>query len=350
MTKRPGKKSIIASFGAFSPQEKADGDAVEPSDADKAVSPGESAHETRRSGRVGAGVIGVTQRTLTELREERDRLQALVDAGGSTDIEPALIDPSPFVDRLPDDTDVDFDRFKTLIAEEGQKVPIQVRPHPSEQGRYQVVYGHRRWRATRELGIKVKANILALDDDELVVAQGIENAARQDLSWIERAVFIGQMDGAGVRPRDIRAALSIDDAELARLRMVPRIVPEDIIHLIGRAPKIGRPRWLELARSLEARPSAAGDIRKTLSADKVSPLPSDERFRLALSATKAPAKKKAEAVELKDPFGKVVGKASIADGEVKLSVSKDLADPFRSFMETELQSLMERFFDRIDDD
>ncbi|MBP0617795.1 plasmid partitioning protein RepB [Jiella mangrovi] len=361
MTKRPGRKSIIASFGSFAVPPASQSDADECRDgqgqAPSAVEdrrtespPDANPLAERRAGRVGAGVIGVTQRTLTDLREERDRLQSLVDSSGSIAIDPSLIDPSPFKDRLPDDTDADFERFRKLLSDEGQKVPIQVRPHPKDQGRYQVIYGHRRWRAAKDLGIKVKATILSLDDGELAVAQGIENAARQDLSWIERAVFAGQMDGAGVRPRDIKAALSIDDAELARLRMVLRVVPVEMIRLIGRAPKIGRPRWQELARALDTDRYALPRLRKTLSADKVSKLSSDERFRHALATVKVPAKPELRPVDLTDPSGKVVGKASIADGEVTLTVAKELAEPFRAFMEQEVPDLMTRFFDRNRDE
>ena len=50
----------------------------EPTSAEVAKSP----VQRNPSPRVGAGVIGATQRSLSELREERDRLQALVDAGG----------------------------------------------------------------------------------------------------------------------------------------------------------------------------------------------------------------------------------------------------------------------------
>ncbi|MFX8852474.1 ParB N-terminal domain-containing protein, partial [Acinetobacter baumannii] len=90
---------------------------------------------------------------------------------------------------------------------------------------FQVIYGHRRWRAAKDLGLLVKAIVVAYDDRELAIAQGIENAARQDLSWIEKALFAFRMEDAGVKARDIRAALSIDDAELARFRSVTRAIP-----------------------------------------------------------------------------------------------------------------------------
>lgn len=339
MAKRPGGKSILASFGSFTQAES--------NDPDAAASEGQKSPPLAQPlARVGAGVIGATQRSLSELREERDNLRALVEAGGSSELDPKLIDPSPFPDRLPDDNDADFDALKKLILEEGQKVPIQVRRHPLVEGRYQVVYGHRRWRAASDLGIKVKATVLALSDRELVVAQGIENAARQDLSWIERAFFASRMEIAGIKARDIRAALSIDDPELARFRSVCRALPEDLIEAIGRAPRVGRPRWVSFATAIDEDGAALTRVRKTLSDDKVLGLPSDDRFKRALAAVKKPADRSRSDIEIKSPGGKVVGKATFSGRDVKFSVTAEQAPAFRAFVEEELPALLERFFAR----
>lgn len=337
MTKRAGGKSILANFGSFSQPEA--GVAELPAAETRLAM-------TQPSPRVGAGVIGATQRSLTELREERDRLKALVDAGGGVDLDPKLVDPSPFPDRLPDDDNLDFEALKTLISEEGQKVPIQVRQHPSNDGRYQVVYGHRRWRAALDLGIEVKATILALSDTELVVAQGIENAARQDLSWVERALFAKRMDDAGIKSRDIRAALSVDDPELARLRAVSRALPVEVIEAIGRAPKVGRPRWTALATAVSSDASAITRVKKTLSDDKVLGLPSDERFKRALAALKRPTERSQREMKLKSPAGQIVGRATFSNADVRLSVANGHAHAFNSFLEKELPNIMERFFTR----
>ncbi len=332
MSKNPSGKSIIANFGALSVA------APEGEDGSAQRVP------VQPVTRVGAGVIGATQRTLSDIREERDRLLALVAAGGGLELDPALIDPSPFPDRLPDDSDVAFEALKKLISEEGQKIPIQVRTHAITPGRYQIVYGHRRWRACRELGNKVKAILVELNDSELVVAQGIENAARQDLSWIERALFAWRMGEAGIKARDIRAALGVDDPELARLRSVCRVLPVETIEVIGRAPKVGRPRWVELATIVTNEAKALDIIRETLSADKVSGLPSDDRFRRVLSAVKRPALTERDALDLKSPRGQVVGKASFSGADVKLTVEKSRAEAFSAFLKEELPLLMEKFF------
>ncbi|MBR0883224.1 plasmid partitioning protein RepB [Bradyrhizobium liaoningense] len=335
--KRPSGRSILANFGSFAKPETSPDSSSPPVGADA---------PNQIPARVGAGVIGATQRSLAELRGERDRLQALVDAGGGSELDPSSIDPSPFPDRLPDDSQVDFEALKKLIADEGQKVPIQVRRHPTVSGRYQVVYGHRRWRAALDLGIKVKATVVALSDSELVVAQGIENAARQDLSWIERALFAWRMDQAGIKARDIRAALSVDDPELARLRAVCRAVPVEVIEAIGRAPKAGRPRWGALATAIGEDSAALDRVQKTLSGDKVSELTSDDRFKLVFAAVKQPSARSQSELELRSSAGKVLGKATFAKGDIKLTVAEKHATGFGAFLEEELPGLVERFFAR----
>ncbi|MDE2361054.1 MAG: plasmid partitioning protein RepB [Hyphomicrobiales bacterium] len=335
MTKKLGGKSLVAAFGAFSS-----------SAAEELETRSQEPHNeaVRSLARVGAGIVGATQRSLQELREERDRLEALVKSGGHQELAPELIDPSPFPDRLPDDNESDFEAFKNSVREQGQKVPVLVRTHPKSAGRYQVVFGHRRVRAARELGVPVKALVCEYTDSELAIAQGIENSERQNLTWIERAMYVARMDGHGVRPRDIRAALGIDDAELARLRQVTRATPSDVIKSIGRAPKAGRPRWLSLAAAIEQDASALERIRETLSADKVSS--SDERFQTALAAAlRRTAKMLAEPERLllRDATGAQIGSAVFGRLEVKLRVGEKQSPAFAEFLRAELPVLMEKF-------
>jgi len=345
MTKKPPRRSIVASFGLLS-QTASAAEAKEPA-SEAAVTTFNA-----QAPRVPAGVIGATQRTLSDIREERDRLQAIVDAGaaGVAEIDADLIDPSPFPDRLPDDDVTAFDAFKRSIAEDGQRVPVQVRPHPQQAGRYQVIYGHRRVRAAQDLGIPVKAFIRQLSDNDLVVSQGLENASRQDLSWIERAVFARQMESAGIRARDIRGALSLDDPELAKMRSVWRSVPGEIIVAIGRAPKIGRPRWLELAGALDGAPDKVARARETLSADKVREQPSDLRFQLVLAALSGSQKAGEKAsLDLLVESGRRVGKATFGGREIRLVVEAISADAFAAFFKAELPALMRRFDASRDD-
>ncbi|UVC12241.1 plasmid partitioning protein RepB (plasmid) [Rhizobium sp. TH2] len=245
--------------------------------------------------------------------------------GGVRELDPNLIDPSPFPDRLPDDDPQPFEDFKKSIAEDGQKVPVQVRPHPVAEGRYQTVYGHRRVRAAKDLDKLVKAIVIEISDADLAVAQGVENAARQDLSWIERALFAKRMEEAGVKSREIQAALAVGRQELARLRGVWSALPIDLIEAIGRAPKIGRPRWQELAKLVELHPERVDGARKMVPAGNISS--SDQRFQFVFNVMKAQVKPAVKAGQL----------------DLKISASSQRGRAFAKFVESRLPALIEEF-------
>ncbi|WP_077965887.1 plasmid partitioning protein RepB [Ensifer adhaerens] len=330
---KSSRKSIVASFGLLS-QELENKLADDPQPASPAPSP-----------RVGAGVVGAAHRAIDDIRAERDRLKAIVEAGGGAilDLNPALIDPSPYPDRLGDDDTGDFETFKRSIEAEGQKVPIQVRRHPSSAGRYQIVYGHRRWRAAKELGRNVRALEVDISDLDLVVAQGIENASRQDLTWIERTLFASRMDDAGIKARNIYAALSIADAELARMRGVYRTIPADVIEAIGRAPKVGRPRWIEFAKTIASDPDSLALVRQVLSQGTNGASVSDQRFQRAFEAIRPSNPPRENGSDLFDPKGTKLGAWKISTRELRISADGPLGQDFVKFVGKELPALIERF-------
>lgn len=332
MSKSP-RKSIVASFGLLS------------AELENKLANDQQPAPPAPSSRVGAGVIGAAHRAIDDIRSERDQLRALLESGGGAvrELDPSVIDPSPFPDRLPDDDGTDFEAFKRSIKTEGQKVPVQVRKHPTSPGRYQIVYGHRRWRAAKQLGMPVRALEVEISDLDLVLAQGIENASRQDLTWIERALFASRMDDAGIKPRYIYAALSIEDAELARMRSVYRTVPADIIEAIGRAPKIGRPRWLDLAKAVAGDPSTLDPIRAALSVKGNGAETSDQRFQRILNAIKPAAKSGVQPTFISDGNGTKLGAVVMSPKEVRISAEGSLGTEFLKFVEAELPGLAERF-------
>lgn len=331
---KSSRKSIVASFGLLSAELE-----------NKLADGPQSAAPTPSSPRVGAGVIGAAHRAIDDIRSERDRLKALVESGGGAvrELDPSLVDPSPYPDRLPDDDPAGFEEFKRSIEIEGQKVPVQVRKHPSSDGRYQIVYGHRRWLAAKQLGKPVRAIEVEISDLDLVVAQGIENASRQDLTWIERALFASRMDDAGVKPRDIKAALSIDDPELAKMRTVYRSVPTDVIEAIGRAPKVGRPRWLEFAKTIADNPDSLPAAREILSKAPDGSVVSDRRFQRAFDVIKPSSKVVHESTAISDAEGRRLGAWKISAKEFRISADGPLGVEFVKFVGDELPALIERF-------
>lgn len=335
MSKNP-RKSIVANFGLLSAELESD-QTAEPSTP--------SVPSTPSGARVAAGVVGAAHRAIDDIRAERDRLKAIVEAGGGAvlELDASLIDPSPYPDRLSDDDDGDFEAFKRSILDNGQKVPVQVRRNPADHRRYQIVYGHRRWRAAKELGRPVRAIEVELSDLDLVVAQGIENANRQDLSWIERTLFASHMDAAGIKPRDIYAALAIEDAELARMRSVYRTIPSDVIDAIGRAPKVGRPRWVDFARTLAGDPTGLDKVRRVLSELRERPVVSDMRFQLAFDSIRAPSTTPKNVTELLDSDGAKLGEMKVSAKEIRVVAEGDRGLEFLRSVEKEIAAMTERF-------
>ena len=90
-------------------------------------------------------------------------------------------------------------------------------PHPENAARYQIADGRRRLRACIALGRRVRAMVRPLSDQELVVAQGQENNAREDLAFIERGLFAASLEEGGYKRDTIMAALGIDKTGLSRL-------------------------------------------------------------------------------------------------------------------------------------
>ena len=210
------------------------------------------------------GAVGAMSRSLEQLSAERDAAKILSErlANGEdvVEIDAKHIDESIIPDRM-NGSDANFASFKESIRTSGQLVPALLRPHPSQSGRYQTAYGHRRVRAMRELGRPVRAVIRNLSDDELVVAQGKENGEREDLSFIERARYGTLLEDRNFKRDTIMAALSVDKTELSRLISVYRAIPTELIDAIGPAPKVGRRRWMELVDCLGDRKFSEAAMR-----------------------------------------------------------------------------------------
>lgn len=217
------------------------------------------------------GAIGAVSRSIEQLK-----------AQSVAEIAPDLIEGSPITDRLPGSPESHAELVAS-IREHGQQVPILVRPHPEKEGRFQIAYGRRRLRALAELGRPVRSIVKTLTDEQLVVAQGQENSARADLSFIEKAVFAASLEDGGFGRETIMASLSVDKTGLSRLISAASKVPRDIIEAIGAAPKAGRDRWVELAARLDIT-EAAARAKRVASGEAFASKATDERFAAIFDA------------------------------------------------------------------
>ncbi|WP_186002881.1 plasmid partitioning protein RepB [Mycobacterium sp. KBS0706] len=272
-----------------------------------------------------------------KIREHLDRGDAVVE------LDPGLLDPSFIVDRMAIEDDADFLALVESIREHGQEVPILVRPAPGAQGRYQVAYGHRRWRAAGRLKIPVRAVIKALDDHQLIIAQGKENLQRKDLSYIERALFAGELDRRQYPRTLITAALSTPSSEISRYLTITKAVPDHLIRAIGPAPATGRNRWAALAEALSG-PDAEAAVTDALANPAFARSSSDDRFLFVLSAlTQRNRSPRPESTVWKDPIGRPAVRIDINSRTTRLTVDEALAPQFGQFIRQKLSKLYEEF-------
>lgn len=244
--------------------------------------------EKARGGAAGAmsGAVKSMQMSFSAIEQENERLRAqLNSASAVVELDPAVVIPSIVRDRMDVEGDPQFPLFVESIRSEGQKLPILVRPVPEKPDTFQVAYGHRRLRACQILGVQVKAIVMPLTDEELVLAQGIENAERADLSFIEQALFAMELKNRGFTRETIAKALGRPEekglAYISILTAIASALPEELVRKIGPAPSIGRPKWEKLKsyfKDQKLPASASSAVNGVVASEKWQLLTSDERF------------------------------------------------------------------------
>jgi ParB family transcriptional regulator, chromosome partitioning protein len=297
---------------------------------------------------VRQGAIGVVSRSIAELKQQailaEDLKQKLAGGQAIVELDPSALHPAFLNDRL---GVVDDDETLLLesIKANGQQVPILVRPHPERDGEYQIAYGHRRVRSAKALGIRVRAVVRPLSDAELIVAQGTENSARADLSFIERALFAYRLEETGFSRDVIMAALSVDKTVLSKLIAVPSRLPAKLIESIGRAPTVGRDRWLELAAALTERTNKI-DLEELTQSARFMDAGSDQRFDLVARELTTVQKSKMSTPPIKlvlDEDGHVIAKLDEKPKALVITVSGKPAPGLIEFVATRLPSLLKEF-------
>jgi ParB family chromosome partitioning protein len=224
-----------------------------------------------------------------------------------------MIDPSPHQPRR----DFDEDTLVALagsIKARGVLQPVLVRPLPS--GRYELIAGERRWRASRLAELdSIPAIVRRHDDAASLEVALIENMAREDLNPVEEARACAALveelgltrEEVGVRVGRSRAAVS----NLIRLLDLP----DEALQLIERgALTEGHGRALLLTDDHGARRALARDaarnrwsVRELESRARAAATASGRRRRARPKAALHPDQ--AAAVELiADALGAALGR------------------------------------------
>lgn len=306
---------------------------------------------------VSRGAVGAVTRSIEDLAAKANaakELEARLTSGQViVELDPAAVDASFVADRMAQD-DGEYQALRDSIAASGQDSPILVRPHPQAAGRYQVAFGHRRLRAAKELGKPVRAVVRQLSDRDLILAQGQENSARANLSFIERARFAYRLEQGGYDRETIMLALSADKTTVSRLITVIERIPEAVIDAIGPAPGTGRDRWVELA-VLFQKHGTPSTMEAAMAGEHFLALDSDGRFqqvaeRFNDGAKKAPAPRDTRPVGEEPAVrhwahssGARVMKVASGERSTVFTIDKRRAPGFDAFLMERMEELYSEF-------
>jgi ParB family transcriptional regulator, chromosome partitioning protein len=224
----------------------------------------------------GYGMTGAAKTVVRSIEDLAENTKKLMEGEVIVELDPRLIEVSFVADRL-SDHDEEYQELKQAIKETGQTTPILVRPSSSDSQRFMVVFGHRRLKVAKELGISVKAVVKRLDDITSAIAQGQENSARSNLSFIERAYFAQNLLASGMTKDVVRLSLAIDEAMLSKMLGVVEVVPDPVIKALGASKKIGRDKWLSL-RQLVLAPALLKVATEHAETEEFLALDEDKRF------------------------------------------------------------------------
>jgi ParB family transcriptional regulator, chromosome partitioning protein len=175
------------------------------------------------------------------------------------DLDIDLIEPNPEQPRTHFD-ETKLEELAQSIRSNGLVQPLLVRRIPG--GRYQIVAGERRWRASQRAGLrKVSAVIRDISNDQLLPLALIENIQRQELNPVEEAIAYQKLiQDYGLTQDDLARQVGKDRSTIAnhlRLLRLPTEIQrmlEDGRLSMGHARALlaieAEPAQLQLAREI----------------------------------------------------------------------------------------------------
>jgi ParB family transcriptional regulator, chromosome partitioning protein len=304
---------------------------------------------TPKESRADYASRGASRSMRISIDEMAESAKMMIAGETIVNLDTALLDESFLADRLEGEEER-YVELRDAIREHGQLTPILVRPHPETLGRYMIVFGRRRARAARELKIPVRAVVKEIETIAHIIAQGQENTARANLSFIEKALFAKKLLAMGQTKETIKSALTIDDTLLSRMLSVAENIPTPVIEAIGAAKSVGRDRWEELKKLLQY-PKSSELAMQLIASNEFQSKSGADRFDHVLAEAKA-SRRSSRAPGRTNQKGAWAAadksiKASYLDTgrSFSLSLTSKDASAFGRYISSNLESLYRAFKD-----
>lgn len=213
---------------------------------------------------------------LADIDEAREQVLALekqlseAPEDGVYELDPTRVRPSRFANRhMLSFEGEDFDKFRSSIRKmAGNEIAAKVRRLPDDPDYdYEVVYGHRRHKATSLEGTPFYAKVVDLADAELVQLMHIENQ-RLDLSSFEEGFQFKQWLDEGFYKNATTLAAAIDESKsFVSQRLAITDLPEIVFIALKDPRKVGLGNWRALCRAYRENPDAVCQSAKALASE-----------------------------------------------------------------------------------
>lgn len=130
-------------------------------------------------------------------------------------------------------TEGQLDELTASIREKGVIQPLIVRPKPGVEGKFEIVAGERRWRASQRAQLhELPVIVRDFNDTEVLEVAIVENIQRADLNPIEEAAGFRQlMDKFGHTQEKLAQALGKSRSHIANLMRLLQL-PDEVRELL----------------------------------------------------------------------------------------------------------------------
>lgn len=229
-------------------------------------------------------------RGLSAILEMENYVEELPAVSRMEELDIELITPNPKQPRTIFDEDA-LEELADSIATLGLIQPITVRKEPD--GKYVIISGERRWRASKLAGRKtIAAYVREADDKELHEMALVENIQRQDLNAMEIAISLQRLiDECGVTQETVAQRVGKKRSTVANYLRLIHMCPEVQAALkaglitmghakaIAGAPEEAQPSLVKKAVKKELSVRAVEQLAKKLTEGKAtSTEPAEEEF------------------------------------------------------------------------
>lgn len=281
----------------------------------------------------------MAQLKALEATIEQNKAEGLV----IEEIDPTVVDPSPYWDRDPRFLqDKSFADFVEDMRRNGQQSPALLRPHPINDGRFEVCFGHRRLFACRSLGTRLRAVLQNLSEAQMAGAAYSENAHREGVSTLEHSRALAKYVERGVFPtkQALADALNVSRSHVSNLTSYAEI-PDRVLEALGDWRKC---TFRDANNLLKATREPARRAQMLETAERLIGGDAQLGFRVRLTVLLGQkAATSVETEDLRDDSGRIIAERKLGKRSTVIAFADSQGAGLADFVWAKMPSLIEEF-------